>query len=56
MLIEKGFAQIVPLGTAIGNVFGSIRMTRDTILVDSLVGTMGGPVRLVGGLGVKSLL
>ena len=53
--IADGGARIVPLGIRVGAMFGHVRMTGDTVIVDSLAGTSGaGPVRLTGGIGVGS--
>lgn len=52
--IHNGSAKIVPTGVTVRNVYGSVRMTGDTIVVDSLVGRSAGPFRISGGVGVGS--
>ncbi|HUF64926.1 MAG TPA: translocation/assembly module TamB domain-containing protein [Gemmatimonadaceae bacterium] len=55
MTIVEGGARIVPLGIQVGSIHGHVRMTGDTIVVDSLAGTSaGGPIGLTGGVGVGS--
>jgi translocation and assembly module TamB len=51
-----GGARIVPLGIRLGNIAGHIRLSGDTIVIDSIAGTSAtGPVRISGGLGVRTL-
>ncbi len=52
--IENGSAKIVPTGVTVRQVYGVVRMTRDTVVVDSLVGRSAGPFRIIGGVGVGS--
>ena len=52
--IHNGSAKIVPTGVTVRQVFGSVRMTGDTVVVDSLVGRSAGPFRVTGGVGVGS--
>lgn len=54
--IAEGAATIVPLGIRVRQLAGRVRMTGDTIVIDSLAGTSAdGPVRLAGGVGVGTL-
>jgi translocation and assembly module TamB len=53
LAIRNGEATITATGGRLTNVFGAVRMLRDTVTIDSLVGRMGaGDVRLTGGLAV----
>lgn len=53
--ITDGSARLVPLGITLNAINTSIRMLRDTVIIDSLVASSGGPVRLSGGVGIGSL-
>jgi translocation and assembly module TamB len=54
--IVDGGARIVPLGIHLGGIAGHVRMSGDTIVIDSLAGTSaGGPIRVAGGIGVRTL-
>jgi len=54
--IIEGAATIVPLGIRVRQIAGHVRMTGDTILIDSLAGTSAeGPIRLAGGVGVGNM-
>ena len=44
--------QIVPLGLNLTGMTSSIRMLRDTVVIDSLVAHSGGRIAITGGLGV----
>ncbi|MEO8562209.1 MAG: translocation/assembly module TamB domain-containing protein [bacterium] len=44
--------KLVSTGTFLQNVNGAVRMTGDTVFVDSIAGTAQGPVRLAGTLAV----
>ena len=46
---------IVPLGLNLTRVTSSIRMLRDTVVIDSLVAYSGGRIAITGGLGVGTL-
>ncbi|MGI9141329.1 MAG: translocation/assembly module TamB domain-containing protein [Gemmatimonadaceae bacterium] len=52
--IHNGSARIVPTGVTVRSVYGTIRMTGDTVVVDSLVGRSAGEFRVTGGVGVGS--
>ncbi|MGK2935423.1 MAG: translocation/assembly module TamB domain-containing protein, partial [Gemmatimonadaceae bacterium] len=52
--IHNGSAKIVSTGVTVRQVHGVLRMTGDTIVVDSLVGRSAGPFRVTGGVGVGS--
>jgi translocation and assembly module TamB len=55
LAVSEGGARFVPLGIRVNNIVGSLTMTGDTIVIDSLVGNSGGgPVRIAGGIGVGS--
>lgn len=48
--------KVVPLGIRVVNVFGHIRLTGDTVIIDSLAGrSAGGLVRLSGGVGLRTI-
>jgi translocation and assembly module TamB len=52
---RSGSIKIVPTGVTVRDIAGSVRMARDTVFVDSLVGHSGkGPVRLSGRMYVGS--
>lgn len=53
--VDGGQARVVPLGITVRRIAGSVRMTRDTVMIDSLVGDSDGSVRISGGLGMKTL-
>ncbi len=52
--IHNGSAKIVPTGVTVRNVYSSVRMTGDTVVIDSLVGRSAGAFRVSGGIGVGS--
>ncbi len=55
LTLDSAQAHVVPIGLTLNRINGSIRMLRDTIVVDSLVAYSGGRIALSGGLGVGSL-
>lgn len=52
----NGTARVVPLGIRPTDIAGSVRLVRDTVIVDSLVAHSGGPIRLTGGVGLARSL
>ncbi|MGQ0712497.1 MAG: translocation/assembly module TamB domain-containing protein [Gemmatimonadaceae bacterium] len=56
-LLAMDFAsfRIVPLGVRMHDINGLVRLTGDTIVIDSLVGYSRGPIRVRGGIGVAEL-
>ncbi|HZK78720.1 MAG TPA: translocation/assembly module TamB domain-containing protein [Gemmatimonadaceae bacterium] len=52
--LDSAQAHVVPMGITFTRINGLIRMLRDTIVVDSLVGYSGGRFALTGGLGIGS--
>ena len=54
-LLDSAQAYVVPLGLTFTRVNGSIRMLRDTVIVDSLVAYSGGRIQISGGLGIGTL-
>jgi translocation and assembly module TamB len=56
-LLALDFAsfRLVPLGVTLRDLNGLLRLARDSIVIDSLVGYSRGPVRLRGGIGVADL-
>ena len=54
-LLDSAQAYVVPLGLTFTRVNGSIRMLRDTVIIDSLVAYSGGRIQISGGLGIGSL-
>ncbi|MEX2110223.1 MAG: translocation/assembly module TamB domain-containing protein [Gemmatimonadaceae bacterium] len=54
--LQNGYARVVPLGINVSNIEASIRMLRDTVVIDSIVGTSkDGRVAITGGIGIGSL-
>lgn len=53
--LEDARAKIVPAGITVNNIYASVRMLSDTIIVDSLVGNSSGRIAVTGGLGIGSL-
>jgi translocation and assembly module TamB len=54
--IVDGGARVVPLGIHVGGIYGHIRLTGDTIVIDSIAGSSaGGPLRLAGGIGISNI-
>ncbi len=54
--LHNGGARIVPAGINVNGIEASIRMLRDTVVIDSIVGNSnGGRIALTGGIGVGSL-
>ena len=53
--VANGEATIAPLGVRLRQMAGALRMAGDSIVIDSLAGRSGGPIRLVGGVGLASL-
>jgi hypothetical protein len=54
-ILDNAQAYVVPLGLTFTRMNGSIRMLRDTVIVDSLVAYSGGRIQISGGLGIGSL-
>lgn len=55
LALWNGSVKVVPLGITLHDVATNIRMTRDTVIIDSLVARSGGQIRVTGGVGIKSL-
>jgi autotransporter translocation and assembly factor TamB len=55
LALNNASAHVVPLGADFNDIDGSVRMLRDTVIVDSLVARSDGWIRLTGGLGIGSL-
>ena len=53
--LREGSAKIIPAGITLRGIEASIRMLRDTIVIDSIVGNSKGRLALYGGIGVASL-
>ncbi len=54
--LHNGAARIVPVGINLTHVEASIRMLRDTVVIDSIVGRSNdGRIAITGGLGIGSL-
>jgi translocation and assembly module TamB len=53
--LDSAEAKITELGITLKNMNGSVRMLRDTVIVDSLVAWSNGRMALTGGLGIGSL-
>ena len=54
LVLNDAEARVVPLGINLKQINGSIRMLRDTVVVDSLVAYSGGRIEITGGLGIGS--
>ena len=56
-LLALDFAsfRIVPLGVTLRDINGLMRLSGDTVVIDSLVGHANGPIRVRGGIGVDEL-
>ncbi len=53
--LHNGYARVVPMGINVSNIEASIRMLRDTVVIDSIVGTSKGRIAITGGIGIGSL-
>ncbi len=53
--LDSAQAHVVPVGITLTRIGASIRMLRDTVIIDSLVAYSGGRMALSGGLGIGSL-
>jgi len=53
--LHDGQARLVPVGVTLHSIEASIRMLRDTIVVDSIVGQSKGRIALYGGVGIGSV-
>jgi len=53
--LHDGYARIVPVGVNVNRIEASVRMLRDTIVIDSIVGNSKGRIALTGGIGIGSL-
>ncbi|MDP9176423.1 MAG: translocation/assembly module TamB [Gemmatimonadota bacterium] len=54
VVFDDAEARVVPVGINLSRINGSIRMLRDTIIVDSLVAYSEGRIAITGGLGIGS--
>jgi Uncharacterized protein conserved in bacteria len=54
-LLDSAQAHVVPIGLDLTRISASIRMQRDTVVIDSLVAYSGGRIAVTGGLGIGSL-
>jgi translocation and assembly module TamB len=53
-LLDSAQAHVVPIGLTLTRISGSIRMLKDTVVIDSLVAYSGGRIQISGGLGIGS--
>jgi translocation and assembly module TamB len=53
--LARGSAKLVPIGVTVHDIYASIRMLRDTVVIDSIVGQAKGRLALYGGVGIGSL-
>ncbi|MBA3645919.1 MAG: translocation/assembly module TamB [Gemmatimonadaceae bacterium] len=53
--LARGSAKLVPVGVTVRDIYASIRMLSDTVVIDSIVGQSKGRVALYGGVGIGSL-
>ncbi|MEO8193882.1 MAG: translocation/assembly module TamB domain-containing protein [Gemmatimonadales bacterium] len=54
LTLDSAGAHVVPLGIDLTRINGSVRLLRDTVIVDSLVAYSEGRIALTGGLGIGS--
>jgi translocation and assembly module TamB len=52
--LNNAGALIIPLGVNLTDIDGTVRMLRDTLIVDSLVARSDGFIRVTGGMGIGS--
>ncbi|MDQ6717805.1 MAG: translocation/assembly module TamB, partial [Gemmatimonadota bacterium] len=55
LALHDGSAKLVPVGITVHDIEASIRMLRDTVVIDSIVGQSKGRIALYGGVGIGSL-
>lgn len=55
LFINDAAFRIVSTGVKLHDVNGLVRMRGDSVVIDSLVGWSGGPIRLSGGIGLAEL-
>ena len=55
MALDFASFRIVPLGVTMRDINGLMRLSGDTVVIDSLVGYANGPIRVRGGIGVDEL-
>lgn len=53
--LTDGGARLVPTGINIKNIYASIRLLSDTVVIDSIVGNSEGRLALRGGLGIADI-
>jgi translocation and assembly module TamB len=53
-VLNDAEARVIPAGINLKNINASIRMLRDTVVVDSMVASSGGLIDIRGGLGIGS--
>lgn len=54
LALDLGSFGIASTGTTVRDISGYLRLSGDSVVIDSLAGWSGGPVRLSGGLGVET--
>ncbi|HKP14975.1 MAG TPA: translocation/assembly module TamB domain-containing protein [Gemmatimonadaceae bacterium] len=52
LTLNRARFRLAPTGTVLNDLYGSVRMTGDTVYVDSIAGSANGPLRLSGTLNV----
>jgi translocation and assembly module TamB len=52
--LDSARAHVNKLGIDLAHINGSVRMLRDTVIIDSLIAVTNGRIRLSGGLGIGS--
>lgn len=55
LALANGGVRIVPLGIKLSDIATSVRLLRDTVVIDSLVALSDGPIRVSGGIGIHTL-
>jgi autotransporter translocation and assembly factor TamB len=53
--LNNAAAWIIPLGVDLNDIGGSVRLMRDTVIVDSLVARSDGWIRVTGGMGIGAV-
>jgi autotransporter translocation and assembly factor TamB len=53
--LNNAAAWIIPLGVDLNDIDGSVRLMRDTVIVDSLVARSDGWIRVTGGMGIGAV-
>jgi translocation and assembly module TamB len=55
LALHQGSMKLVPVGITIHDIYASVKMLKDTVVIDSIVGQSKGRIALYGGIGIGSL-